>query len=152
MAKKFTKAEARKIGEKIGIDWRTAEFDLWEFWRGLHIELEHGKRDRRTNVTNDDDVMTGKIALAHLFEFPDYYTRLDKLEKEADKYWGEKKLLKKESIEICPKCQKPAAESKFYALWSGFSDVFRCSSCGYRGPIVTLPEKEYEKLLKKGKK
>ena len=53
----------------------------------MNVELEHGKRDRATNVTNDDMIITGKIALAHLNEFPDYYTRLVKMEKEADKFW-----------------------------------------------------------------
>jgi hypothetical protein len=51
---------------------------------GLDVELEHGKIDPQTNVTNDEPIMTGKIALAHLNEFPDYYTRLDKMEKEAE--------------------------------------------------------------------
>ena len=51
---------------------------------GLDVELEHGKVDPHTNVANDDPVMTGKIALAHLNEFPDYYTRLDKMEKETE--------------------------------------------------------------------
>jgi hypothetical protein len=53
----------------------------------LEVELEHGYRDPLTNVTNDDPVITGKIALAHLYEFPDYYTRLSKLEREATEYW-----------------------------------------------------------------
>jgi hypothetical protein len=39
-------------------------------------------------VTNDDPILSGKIALAHLNEFPDYYDRLEKMEKEADEYWG----------------------------------------------------------------
>jgi hypothetical protein len=47
------------------------------------VELEHGGRDPRTDVTHDDPVVTAKIALAHLNEFPDYYTRLDKMEEEA---------------------------------------------------------------------
>lgn len=55
---------------------------------GLDVELEHGKISPSTNVTNDDPIMTGKIALAHLNEFPDYYTRLSKMEKEADAFWG----------------------------------------------------------------
>ena len=54
---------------------------------GLDVELEHGLASPQTNVTNDDPLMTGKIALAHLNEFSDYYTRLEKLEKEADDYW-----------------------------------------------------------------
>lgn len=51
---------------------------------GLDVELKHGLIDPHTNVTNNDPLMTGKIALAHLNEFPDYYTRLDKMEKEAE--------------------------------------------------------------------
>ncbi len=62
-----------------------------EIRRGLEVELEHGARDPETNVTNDDPVLTGKIAWAHLKEFPDYYTRLDKLEAEADAYWASKR-------------------------------------------------------------
>lgn len=57
---------------------------------GLNVELEHGTRDKSTNVTNDDALTTGKIALAHLTEFPDYYDRLDKLEEEAKAYWKNK--------------------------------------------------------------
>jgi hypothetical protein len=53
----------------------------------LHVELEHGTRDPETNVTGDDPVLTGKIALAHLNEFPDYYTRLGKLEEAAKRHW-----------------------------------------------------------------
>jgi hypothetical protein len=87
MAKKhFTKAEAKKIGDKLGIDWK--RWNIEQFRRGLNIELEHGRIHKKTNITNDNSVMTGKIALAHLNEFPDYYTRLAKLEKEADKFWG----------------------------------------------------------------
>jgi len=88
---RFTEEEARKIGEEIGINWETSEFDVKQFWIGLHVELEHGLVDARTNVTNDDRLMTGKIAWAHLNEFPDYYTRLDEMEEEAEKYWEEKK-------------------------------------------------------------
>ena len=80
--KQFTSDEAKEIGTKIGIDW--AKFDLEEFRIGLHIELEHGLVDPETNVTSDDEVMTGKIALAHLKEIPDYYTRLEIMEKEAE--------------------------------------------------------------------
>ena len=85
--KVFTAEEARKIGETLGIDW--SEFDVEQFRMGLDVELEHGLVDPGTNVTNDDPVMTGKIALAHLNEFSDYYTRLDEMEEEAGKYWGE---------------------------------------------------------------
>jgi hypothetical protein len=35
-------------------------------------------------VTDDDPVLTGKIALAHLREFPDYYERLAVMERNAE--------------------------------------------------------------------
>jgi Protein of unknown function (DUF5661) len=82
MAKKeFTTDEARSIGDRIGVDWSAT--DLEEFRVGLSVELEHGTEDPRTNVTNDDPMLTGKIAWAHLNEIPDYYTRLVKMEREA---------------------------------------------------------------------
>jgi hypothetical protein len=84
--KKFTDEEAKRIGDEIGIDWD--EVRLSEFRMGLGVELEHGSHDPETNVTNNDEILTGKIALAHLREFPDYYTRLEKLEEEADIYWS----------------------------------------------------------------
>lgn len=80
-SKRFTAEEAKKIGESLGIDW--SKFDVEQFRMGLDVELEHGIRDVHTNVTGDDEMITGKIALAHLNEFPDYYTRLEKMEKEA---------------------------------------------------------------------
>lgn len=89
MAKKhFTAAEAKKIGETLGIDW--SKFDVEQYRMGLDVELEHGTRDPETSVTGDDPILTGKIALAHLNEFPDYYSRLEKLEKEADAFWANK--------------------------------------------------------------
>ncbi|KAF0134246.1 MAG: hypothetical protein FD145_758 [Candidatus Saganbacteria bacterium] len=84
--KHFSAEEAKKIGERIGIKWD--KFDVDQFRRGMDVELEHGLIDPSTNVTNDDPVITGKITLAHLNEFPDYYDRLEKMEKEADKFWG----------------------------------------------------------------
>jgi hypothetical protein len=79
----FTVDEARGIGESIGIDWASAPFDVEQFRIGMDVELEHGLHDLSTNVTDSDPVVTGKIALAHLKEFPDYYTRLARMEEEA---------------------------------------------------------------------
>ena len=79
----FTTDEARQIGEQIGIDWTTAPFDVEQFQRGMDVELEHGLHDLLTNVTDDDPLVTGRIALAHLREFPDYYTRLEQMEEQA---------------------------------------------------------------------
>lgn len=78
--------EARALGTALGIDW--ARIDREQFRRGLEVELEHGAHDPETNVTGDDMLLTGKIAWAHLKEFPDYYTRLAQLEADADAYWA----------------------------------------------------------------
>ena len=84
----FNGDQAREIGERIGIDWQTAPFDVEQFRMGMDVELEHGLHDLATDVTGDDPVVTGKIALAHLNEFPDYYTRLRRMEAEAEREHG----------------------------------------------------------------
>jgi hypothetical protein len=86
--KSFTTDEAREVGERIGIDWSSAPFDVEQFRMGMGVELEHGLHDPVTNVTEDDPIVTGKIALAHLNEFPDYYTRLERMEAEAEREHG----------------------------------------------------------------
>lgn len=86
--KGFSTEEARRIGMQIGIDWTSAPFDVEQLRIGMDVELEHGVRDLATNVTDDDPVVTGKIALAHLNEFPDYYTRLKEMESQAKKDHG----------------------------------------------------------------
>jgi Protein of unknown function (DUF5661) len=84
----FTSEEARAAGERIGIDWVTAPFDVEQFRMGMDVELEHGTRDLETNVTDDDVTVTAKIARAHLNEFPDYYSRLAVMEADAEAYWA----------------------------------------------------------------
>ena len=84
-AKSFTLEQAKAIGEQLGIRWET--FDPEQFRVGLEVELEHGTVNPTSNVTNDDPLMTGKIAWAHLAEFPDYYTRLARMEAEAKRFW-----------------------------------------------------------------
>jgi uncharacterized protein DUF5661 len=79
----FTAEEARRVGEEIGIEWASSPFDVEQFRMGMDVELEHGLHDLLTNVTGDEPTVTGKIALAHLKEFPDYYTRLARMEAEA---------------------------------------------------------------------
>jgi hypothetical protein len=81
--------EARSVGSTLKLDW--TKVDLEQFRRGLEVELEHGARDPQTDVTNDDLTLTGKIAWAHLKEFPDYFTRLGKLETEAAAYWASRR-------------------------------------------------------------
>jgi len=87
--KAFTMNQAKVIGEQLGIRWD--KFDLKQFRTGLAVELEHGAINPKTDVTNDDPLLTGKIALAHLTEFPDYYTRLAEMEAEAKRSWNSKK-------------------------------------------------------------
>ena len=83
--REFTEEQARAIGQQIGIDWAAGDVDLEQFRMGLAIELEHGTQDPTTNVTNDDETITGKIALAHLREIGDYYTLLAAMEREAER-------------------------------------------------------------------
>lgn len=79
--KDFTAEQALEIGNALGVDW--SEFDVEQFRMGLNVELEHGGQDPATDVTGDDPTTTGRIALAHLNEFPDYYTRLARMERDA---------------------------------------------------------------------
>jgi len=85
---KFTTEEAKKVGDELGIKWD--KYDVEQFRMGLDVEREHGLVDPHTNVTDDDSFMTGKIALAHLNEYSDYYTRLEKMEDEAEAFWESK--------------------------------------------------------------
>ncbi|MGH4140880.1 DUF5661 family protein [Clostridium sp.] len=84
----FTSEQAKKIGDALGISWN--KFNIEQFRIGLEVELEHGTVDQHTNVTDNNPLITGKIALAHLEEYADYYTRLEKMETEAENYWKSK--------------------------------------------------------------
>jgi len=86
---KITLQEAETIGNTLGILWN--DISLEEFVMGMNVELEHGTKFPETNVTGNDPLLTGKIAWAHLKKFPDYYTRLAKLESEADAFWKNKR-------------------------------------------------------------
>ncbi len=83
---KTTPEEARRVGDEIGIDWN--RYDQEQFRVGLDVEFEHGSHDPETDVTGDDPILTGKIALAHMKEFPDYYERLARMEQEAKRDWA----------------------------------------------------------------
>ncbi len=83
--RRTTVEEARRVGDAIGVDW--SHFDLEQFRRGMDVEFEHGSHDPQTDVTHDDPIVTGKIALAHMKEFPDYYERLERMEAEAEREW-----------------------------------------------------------------
>ncbi len=83
--KNFSLEEALEIGNQLGIKWD--KFDVEQFVLGLNVELEHGSKNILTNITNDDHMITGKIAWAHLNEFPDYYVRLARMEEEGEAYY-----------------------------------------------------------------
>ncbi|MGV8906911.1 MAG: DUF5661 family protein [Acetobacterium sp.] len=86
--KEVTSEQAKEIGRMLAVNW--SKFDIEQFRMGMNVELEHGTIDSHTNVTGNDLLVTGKITLAHLNEFPDYYTRLRKMEDDAEKYWENK--------------------------------------------------------------
>ena len=81
-----TPEEARRVGDEIGVDWDRV--DPEQFRAGMDVELEHGSHDPQTDVTGNDPILTGKIALAHMKEFPDYYERLERMEREAERDWA----------------------------------------------------------------
>ena len=71
---------------EIGI--KLDKFSIKDLLKGINIELEHGKINPLTNITNDDLIMTGKIALAHLMEYPNYYNEeygLPAMEREIER-------------------------------------------------------------------
>jgi hypothetical protein len=80
----FTSEQAAAVAGMLGIDLNREGIELEAFRRGMVVELEHGSRDPLTNVTDDDPILTGKIALAHLRELPDYYDRLEEMERRAE--------------------------------------------------------------------
>jgi hypothetical protein len=87
--RRTTIEEARRVGDIIGVDWN--RFDLEQFRAGMDVEFEHGSHDPQTDVTHDDPILTGKIALAHMKEYPDYYSRLGRMEAEAERDWSTKR-------------------------------------------------------------
>jgi hypothetical protein len=72
---------AMHVGEQIGVDWSKVEYTPTDLAKGMLVETEHGSSDPMTNVTNDDALLTAKIALAHLNESPMYYVLLEEMER-----------------------------------------------------------------------
>jgi hypothetical protein len=87
--RRTTTEEARRVGDELGVDWN--RFDVEQFRAGMDVEYEHGSHDAQTDVTGDDPITTGKIALAHMKEFPDYYERLARMEREAERDWEQRR-------------------------------------------------------------
>jgi cytidyltransferase-like protein len=79
----ISKEEAKKIGNDLGVDWD--ETNLEELRKGIAVELEHGSSFNKqtaadTDLIGNDKKKAAQVALAHLEELPDYYTRLEKME------------------------------------------------------------------------
>lgn len=87
MEQKFDISDAETVAPAIGIEWQMVRFTPKDLAQGMNVELEHGKRDSQTNVTDDDPISTAKIALAHLKESYLYYRDLEILE-ECEKKLG----------------------------------------------------------------
>jgi len=92
MKTKISTSQAKRIAKKLSVNLDVINIEIWK--KGLNIELEHGKINKKTNVSNDNLEITGKIALAHIMEFPNYYEYLIKMEHKLDKYWKGKKMPK----------------------------------------------------------
>ena len=83
----FTSNDAAKALDLAGIDISNERYTIEDVATGMNVEAEHGTRFPDLDVTGDDPVITAKIALAHLREFPDYYERLEVMEREAEAAW-----------------------------------------------------------------
>ena len=81
--KQISLEEARRVGEALHIDW--GQVNLEEFHQGL---MGHHKEaiDTETGLMYQGVLLTAKVVLEHVQEFPDYYSRLAKLEAEVDDY------------------------------------------------------------------
>lgn len=87
--KRITLKKAKEMAKVFNVDLKVV--DIHDLRDGIQVEMEHGLVDPRTNVSYDDLYITTQIALAHLEEYPDYYQRLEKMEKQAEKYWSKRK-------------------------------------------------------------
>ena len=83
----FTTDDATAALVAAGINISGEMYDLEDVRDGMNVELEHGTRFPDLDVSGDDPVITLKIALAHLREFPDYYQRLEAMEREGEAAW-----------------------------------------------------------------
>ncbi len=81
----FSREATRQIADALEIDWNKKAFDMEQFHSGLEVELEHGPHYPATDITHDDSILIGKLVLAHLNQFPDYYTRLARMRAAAER-------------------------------------------------------------------
>jgi hypothetical protein len=72
---------ADQAGLKRPIERFMDDYPIDEIYRGTLVEIEHTKHWQIAAV----------IAAHHLDEFPDYYGRLEAMERAAKEYWGRKR-------------------------------------------------------------
>jgi hypothetical protein len=82
--KQISPADAKRIGEALHLDWD--HVDLEQFRQELMGKQTQEIGDPETALTHDGVLQTGQVVLAHMEEFPDYFSRLEKLRAEADDY------------------------------------------------------------------
>lgn len=92
--KKLTIEDAKRVIKELNLDMSKLKYTTNDLLKGMKVELEHGTVEPLTNVTDDDIIMTGKIALAHLNEFHDYYELLEVMEEYAKKMTYKKRKYK----------------------------------------------------------
>ena len=85
---KITKLQALKAAKQLDINLNVIDLDTIK--KAINVELEHGKKFKKTNITNDSILKSLKIACAHLQEYPDYYQELEKMEEKLNKRWKNK--------------------------------------------------------------
>jgi hypothetical protein len=73
MKRSFTQDEANDLWNQLGLS--EEKYNREEFYKGINVELEHGTKGD-WNITNNDPIMTAKIALVHMDESPTYYKDL----------------------------------------------------------------------------
>lgn len=91
---KLTIEDAKRVIKELNLDMSKLKYTIDDLLKGMKVELEHGTIEPLTNVTDDDVIMTGKIALAHLNEFHDYYELLEVMEEYAKKMTHKKRKYK----------------------------------------------------------
>ena len=87
--KQISSEEAQRIGESLHLDWD--HIDLEQFRQGLMGEVDEANMDPETGRTYDSVLLSGKLVVAHMQEFPDYFTRLEKLKAEADRHRAQRR-------------------------------------------------------------
>lgn len=87
--KQISSDEAKRIGESLHLDWD--QVGLEQFRQGLMGHHNQEAVDPETGSAYDGVLLAGKVVLAHMQEFPDYFTRLERLRAEAHKYQSKRR-------------------------------------------------------------